>query len=155
MKLTDEQIKRFWAKVNKTDTCWLWTASINNCGYGEIRINKKLYKAHRISYIITNVTIPDTQLVCHNCDVRNCVNPSHLFLGTSADNRQDCLKKNRYNQKPLSKTHCVNGHEYTPENSVIKTKTTTFFGLRHYRICKTCRKNQRTQLRKRKQKNFK
>lgn len=85
----------FWSKVTKTDTCWLWTGSLNPKGYGIIRINNKPIKTHRLSYEQSHGTIPPGLFVCHRCDVRNCVNPDHLFLGTITDNTLDMFSKGR------------------------------------------------------------
>jgi hypothetical protein len=96
MTLTYEQEERFFKKVNKTDTCWLWTAYVQQNGYGQVRINKKAYSAHRVSYMHHNKTeIPEGLCVCHSCDVPACVNPDHLFLGTHQDNMDDRTKKGR------------------------------------------------------------
>jgi hypothetical protein len=89
--------QRFHEKFTSGPTleCWLWTGSINNHGYGQIRANGKLEYAHRTSYRLHVGSIPDGMCVLHRCDVPRCVNPSHLFLGTMAQNTADALSNNR------------------------------------------------------------
>ena len=90
--------ERFFKHVNKTDTCWLWTGQISDYGYG-VFSNKIFGRAtHRISWKLHNGDIKDDLCVLHKCDVRNCVNPDHLFLGTHRDNVYDAISKNRYNR---------------------------------------------------------
>lgn len=93
-------IKRFWAKVDKSGDCWVWTASRRHKGYGAFAytIDGKIHhdRAHRFSYEIHNGPIPVGMFVLHRCDNPACVNPSHLFLGTAKDNVDDMMSKGRH-----------------------------------------------------------
>ncbi len=99
--MTTEQ--RFWAKVRKTPTCWLWTASRRNKGYGAFAYTKDGVliqdRAHRYSWTIHRGPIPEGLFVLHNCpggDNPACVNPAHLFLGTNRINVEDMVRKGRH-----------------------------------------------------------
>lgn len=85
---------RFWAKVQKTRTCWLWTGAINNKGYGQVRRQNKTLLAHRVSYELHHGHEATGGLM-HKCDVPLCVNPRHLTPGTQKDNMQDAANKKR------------------------------------------------------------
>jgi hypothetical protein len=88
--------ERFWSKVEKTPGCWLWSAFKNGPGYGWFRVGQKPRQAHRVSWELHNGPIPDGLQVLHRCDVRSCVRPDHLFLGTQLDNIADMLAKGRH-----------------------------------------------------------
>lgn len=86
--------ERFWKKVTKTETCWLWNACcMNRNGYGVFASVKEL--AHRYSYRLAFGEIPKGMYVCHHCDNPKCVRPDHLFLGTQRDNLHDMRRKGR------------------------------------------------------------
>jgi len=90
--------ERFWMKVDKSGSCWNWTACKNSDGYGQFWIDVTNYLAHRIAYELAFGPIPDRLHVLHHCDNPGCVRVSHLFLGTDKDNMDDKTKKGRGNQ---------------------------------------------------------
>lgn len=82
--------------IKPANDCWIWTSGQNRNGYGTLRNQEgKMEVAHRISYRLYRAEMPEGMLVLHKCDVRHCVNPQHLFLGTYKDNNEDMLKKGR------------------------------------------------------------
>lgn len=88
--------ENFLQRVKKMDNgCWIWTGYVDEIGYGIIGAQGKNWKTHRLSWFYFNGNIPNGKKVLHKCDVRNCVNPDHLFLGTQSDNMKDCKNKGR------------------------------------------------------------
>lgn len=119
--------------------CWIWKHG-SAARYG--RVPARIYRltgdhaAHRSSWIIANGPIPAGLVVCHRCDVTRCVNPEHLFLGTTADNVRDAIEKGRQLQwlrtkvcldgtpaKDKRRTHCRRGHELTGDNVYVAPTT--------------------------------
>lgn len=131
--LPPEAVERFWAKVDKSGECWEWLAHKTDCGYGRISIGGEMLSAHRVSWSIHFGPIPPGLCVCHKCDNKLCVNPSHLFLGTITDNNRDKSAKGRHHNQ---KTHCIRGHEFTPENTAIYADVRNATGV--VRRCREC-----------------
>lgn len=100
---------RFWAKVNQygdapshcseIGACWLWTAARFSNGYGAFRVGARQRRAHVVSYEWHVGPIPDGLLVLHRCDVRHCVRPEHLMVGTQRDNIRDMFAKGRESER--------------------------------------------------------
>lgn len=92
--ILDVILGNFWANVKIGSGCWEWTGRVTR-RYGLVR--GVGISAHRFAWIIANGPVPDGLYVLHECDNRLCVRPSHLFLGTAKDNRQDAMRKGRAN----------------------------------------------------------
>lgn len=126
-------LDRFWAKVNKTDYCWEWTAAKKPSGYGNFWLNGKYINAHKYSAIIHGIlTEPDLH-VLHTCDNKSCVNPKHLYQGTNGQNVQDAIDRNRYNPWRRNMEVCDRGHQQTSENVVVA------YGRNRCKICRWMR----------------
>ncbi len=94
--LCDQTKERFWSRIKKTETCWLWTGPKRSNGYGAISYGKRgLESAHRFSFELNVSPVPKGLWVLHKCDVPLCVKPAHLFLGTCKENEADMRAKGR------------------------------------------------------------
>ncbi len=136
-------VERFWSKVEKTSECWIWKGGLakskdksNSRFYGSFhrRIDQKLVAslAHRLSYELVKGEIPDGLVIDHTCRNTLCVNPDHLEPVTQ---RENLLRGNTENAKNNAKTHCLRGHEFTPENTYLRDD-----GKRRTRHCRLCAK---------------
>lgn len=123
--------ERFWTKVNKTETCWLWTGSMTH-GYGKFGIpGKPPQGAHRISYELIVGPIPNGLHLDHLCRNRACVNPTHLEPVTCKDN---VLRGEGGSAQNARKTHCKHGHPFDETNTYFVHTA----GRSGGRVCRTC-----------------
>ena len=151
-ELTVEE--RFLAKaVVAENGCWLWTATLINSGYGRFWYQGKLELAHRVAYTLFVGDIPAGLTIdhtCHTkrcdggviCEHRRCVNPEHLEPATQQTN---LLRGRTIPAANAAKTHCLRGHEFTPDNTVVyKNKLGQPF-----RYCLACEQERYQQQRRR------
>lgn len=122
--------ERFWSKVEVGD-CWQWTASTANGGYGQFFPEaRRRWRAHRWLWTQIVGPIPAGMEADHMCRNPGCVNPDHIRIVSKAEN----LAARPSVQAAKAKTHCINGHEFTPEN----TRTSEKFPSRQ---CKACNRD--------------
>jgi hypothetical protein len=109
-------------EIDPVAGCWLWTGAIGSGGYAYIGSKNRSFLVHRVTYEMHRGPIPEGMQIDHLCRVRRCVNPDHLEPVTHAQNaRRGALG---------AKTHCWNGHPFSPENTYIDK-----FGCRKCRAC--------------------
>ncbi len=128
--------ERLWRRVVKTDgrddSCWLWTGAHNPSGYGTInpgpgsRGNKLM--THRVSWELMHGPITHGQTVDHLCGMPLCVNPLHMRLASQWEN---ILRGKGPSSSNRAKTHCLNGHEFSPANT---------YNWHGHRFCRICRR---------------
>jgi hypothetical protein len=117
-------LARFWAKVNKTETCWLWigcTRASRFAEYGAFWVDGRMVRAHRFSYELTFGKIPYGFVIDHvkarGCASTLCVRPSHLEAVTGVENISRGVGWGAINSR---KTHCSKGHELSGENLIVR-----------------------------------
>lgn len=112
-KVVPSPEQRFWAKVQKTDSCWIWTAAKYKAGYGHFQWGDRDWCAHRIAYTLLRGPIPEGMTLDHLCRNKSCVNPDHLDPCTRGENT---LRGDTISTRNKLKTHCPKGHPYSGEN---------------------------------------
>lgn len=134
------RLERFWARVDKSGDCWLWTGSRSGNGYGRLWLNKHMIYAHRFAYELLVGPIPEGLQIDHLCRVRHCVNPAHLEPVTQGVN----IRRGRNWQR--EKSHCPQGHPYDREN------THWYRSMRYCRACDRARSARRVRFQSSKEK---
>lgn len=147
-RLPATALERFLGRVDQRgpDECWLWKGAVSDHGYGNLLINGRRVGAHRYAFIIANGYEPNqVDHTCHNgsgceegvgCRHRRCCNPSHL---EDTSNLVNSLRGESFAARHARKTHCVNGHAFTPENTYLYS----WRGSRPRRLCRACDKARR------------
>lgn len=132
-----DEVERFWRRVRKTRTCWIWTGGLTGAGYGIVsceprKPNGRLTSkgAHRYAYELLVGPIPEGLVLDHLCRVPACVNPSHLEPVTPGENARRGVSPIPAN---ALKTECAQGHPFDEDNTRIDPKT-------GHRSCWTCRR---------------
>lgn len=108
---------RFWRKVEKTDSCWLWRGALVG-GYGQFRVGAKAIPSHRWSFEQECGPVPDGLELDHLCRVRACVRPSHLEPVTHKENT---LRGTSFSAIEARQTHCKNGHAFDASNTLPRS----------------------------------
>lgn len=125
-------VSRFWAKVQKTDHCWLWVAGTSK-GYGMFYCDGKVQVAHLWIWEQVNGPVPEGLELDHasskGCTSRNCVRLDHLEPVTHKENM---LRGKGFASMNAQKTHCPKGHSYTGNNLYVN--------LNGWRSCKICKR---------------
>lgn len=137
--LLDQWVDRYWSKVEKTETCWVWKGTKSKSTseiYGAFprKINGKtiVKRAHHVSYVLAKGEIPDGLVLDHLCRNPLCVNPDHLEPVTQQVNT---LRGIGPTAKNAQKTHCPKGHPYDEANTY------------HYKGGRGCRECRRANVR--------
>lgn len=125
---------RFWAKVEKTDTCWLWLSELSHNGYGRFTVRRERKRkirvpAHRWSLLLAGVEVPSGMEVDHLCKTRNCVRMDHLEVVTQIENNR---RSDSVAGRNSRKTHCVREHDLSDPKILYVTPN----GRRQCRICR-------------------
>lgn len=119
------------AVINWETGCWEWTANIDPRGYGRFKVGGRKAKAYRVSYELAYGPIPEDLTIDHLCRVRHCINPAHLEAVPMIINTLRGTGPTAIN---AAKTHCVRGHEFTPENTYRASNGRGGYG----RGCRAC-----------------
>lgn len=117
---------RFWARVDRSESCWNWLGAKDDKGYGRVGWNGKVLLAHRVAFELSAGSIPGGLPLDHLCRNTSCVRPDHL---EAVPTRINTARGQHVSATALRTNHCVHGHEYTEENTYL---------WRGERQCRSC-----------------
>lgn len=112
---------RFWARVQRTEGCWLWQGAASDAGYGQVWNGERVIGAHRAAVLLSAREIPKGSHVHHVCGEPLCVRPSHL----------EVVEGRRHVRAHARKPRCVRGHDLTDEANIYVRPD----GTRRCRLC--------------------
>jgi len=120
------------AKIDVTDSgCWEWRGAVSSSGYGSAWADQRAQSAHRVTYELLMGPIPEGLQIDHLCRNKICCNPSHLEPVT--------CRENNLRRPGVHKSHCIHGHELTPENTIVKPRPSGR-PIRNCRVCANARR---------------
>lgn len=127
VQITRDDVSRFWSKVRKTSSCWLWLGPLTLHGYPRFTTREKQHQAHRYAYELVRGPIEHWKELDHLCRVRRCVNPDHL---DPVSHRENVLRGDTLAAANAAKTHCPQGHPYDAANTYLSPSGS--------RVCRVC-----------------
>ena len=104
--------------------CWLWTAALSSYGYAATLIAQRQLLVHRVMFEQVYGAVPAGHILCHRCNVRSCVNPDHVYIGTALTNAQDAVRARRHTHGEMS------GRAKLTDSAVSKMRTLHASGVR-------------------------
>ncbi len=126
--------ERFWAKVDKSGDCWVWTSCVDANGYGKFSVKNRSAYAHIVAVDLTRGGTPDGLELDHLCRNPACVNPDHLEAVTHVENVRRGVSGARAAERGRAVTHCRKGHAFDDVNTMVNA-TGPRAGRRHCRTC--------------------
>lgn len=140
--MEDKYIRRFWSRVNKTESCWLWMRSLDDKGYGRFYNGKSMSFAHILSYELVIGSVPSGLELDHLCRNVACCNPEHLEPVT---HRENVLRGTGPTAIYARATHCVSGHPFSGDNLIVHVRKRG-----PERMCRICKNRRAREVRARK-----